>query len=609
MKHIELVKVKAKNVFSYEEIEVPLNEFSVLQIIGKNLDERFEGEEDENGIYPSSNGTGKTSIYNIITEALYSKNLSRIKKTFIKNIDSKIGFNITLYLKINGEDHKLVYTSNECKLYKGDNIIVTGRKAVTGYFEEILPYDLFVALTYMSPKYKLPFFSETDKYRKEFINKCFSDLNVYLEPANALTEYGKEINGKLIGLNQYRAMLEKELNEPIYPEKEEIPCQAPIKDTKKEYELRKIIEEAEEKINVYNKEKYLYDDLIRQQKSLTVKEVLPVFNYDEYNQIKYKINELKNEKEKLLKIEEYATCPTCGAKLDKEKTKERIIDITTKLSNYVYIFNEMTAIKNKYEEVNKKLEKLREVNEKLNSFNFTYSEEEIKKLEREKTNAENDLEKLEKEYQKKYDEYLKIREENLKIRAWNNEQRLKKKRKEEVKQKLKELDEEKNMLNKEIAYIKVLQEVFSPKGLFAYKLPERLELLNEQVNSILLNLTSQFQIVFKVIKEKIEVFLLKNGKEYPVENCSEGEYTRISLALLLALRHILSISQGLKLNILFLDEIFGSLDLLGRAKLFDIMKDFNLNVLLVSHSSFYFELPTLEVIKEKGKSKAILYKP
>lgn len=603
---IELLNLKAKNVFSYEELTLPLNQFYTLQIVGKNLDEKFEGEEDENGVYPSSNGTGKTSIYNVITEALYSKNLSKIKKSYIKNINSKGNFSIVLDLLIDSIPHTLTYTSSECSLKSGDTLIAVGRKSVTDFFEEIIPYDLFVSLTYMSPKFKLPFFSETDKYRKDFINKCFDDLNIYLAPIPALTEYSKELHAKLTANNQYRLMLEKDLKVVIQPKKDIPVYEPPVLATDKIEGLKKEIKDIERKLDIYKEEQLRLSQLEQQLQEYLRKRKIVDFDSKRYDEVGFSIKTLIKEKETLEKIKDYALCPTCGTELNKDQAAERYTKVCEKLSKLKEEYLPLQQLKKDWEEQKEIISKSQDLMERIENLVFTVSHIEADRLRQELEKKRNEVDSINADYNSKYEEYLKKKEEALKIRAFNEEQDFKKKRLDEVKLEIQNVDKEKESLSKEMTYIKTLLEVFSPKGLFAYKLPERLELLNEQVNSILLNFTSQFKIVFKMVKEKIEVFLLKEGQEYPVENCSEGEYTRISLALLLALRHILSISQNFSVNILFLDEIFGSLDLLGRAKLFDVLSEFKLNVLLVSHSSFYFDLPTLEIYKEKGKSKAIL---
>jgi len=609
MANLILKRLKANNVFSFDKIDVPLNNFQILQIVGKNLDEQHKGEEDDLGVYPSSNGTGKTSIYNLITEALYSKNLSRIKKTFIKNINSKNneGFNIELEYELDNEEYLLTYSSKECKITKGKQTIVTGRKGVTDYFEEFLPYDLFVALTYMSPKYKIPFFAETDKYKKEFINKCFIDLQIYTAPYSSLLEYDRQISAEITGVNSYKALISKELEEVIHPEKELIPCHPPVKDTEKEKELREKLKEIADILQKDDVEMVQYNQLKKMYNQLKQYETLPDFNKEEYEVAKKEKYILEEELRKYKEIKDYSVCPKCGSKLNKDENTKVYNQVIAKYTEICKKVKELAQKEREYVEAEAGHKNFLSISKQYNDFTFSNSREKIEELKKLKAKIEEELQEINNKYQKEYEEYLEIKEKNLKIQAFNEEQRYKKNRKAKVEKEIQELEEKRTNLTTLLSQVRILQEVFSPKGLIAYKLPERLELLNDQVNSILLSFTTQFRIKFKIIKEKIEVFLLKGEREYPVENCSEGEYTRISLALLLALRNIFSITQNFSINILFLDEIFGSLDLVGREKLLEVLKEFNLNTLLVSHSSYYFNLPTLDIIKKEGKSVAQLY--
>ena len=94
----------------------------------------------------------------------------------------------------------------------------------------------------------------------------------------------------------------------------------------------------------------------------------------------------------------------------------------------------------------------------------------------------------------------------------------------------------------------------------------------------------QFQVSFRLDKEKLNIVVSNNGIDTPIETVSGGEFSRIQTAILLAIRNLLSKLGGSSVNLLFLDEITGVLDDEGKEKLIEVLsEEEELNVFLISH--------------------------
>ena len=109
----------------------------------------------------------------------------------------------------------------------------------------------------------------------------------------------------------------------------------------------------------------------------------------------------------------------------------------------------------------------------------------------------------------------------------------------------------------------------------------------------------QFQVEFKLDKEKLNISVINNGIATPIETVSGGEFSRIQTSILLAIRSLLSKLGGSSVNLLFLDEITGVLDDEGKEKLIEVLQsENNLNVFLISHDFTHPLIDKVSIIKK-----------
>lgn len=210
MYKIRLISVSMRNFLSYGNNTTILNfeRPGTTLISGENLDQTNEGK--------TSNGTGKTSILNAITYALYDNTISDISKDNLINninkknmevaIDFKIGDNLyvvrrerkaktgnNVYLTVNGEDKTLDSTAN------------TNAK-----IEEILgiSYDLFTRIVVFSASHT-PFL-ELKKADQSSMFERLVGLTMLSDKAESLKAVIKETDIALQFKKSKIDLLEKE---------------------------------------------------------------------------------------------------------------------------------------------------------------------------------------------------------------------------------------------------------------------------------------------------------------------------------------------------------------------------------------------------------------
>jgi ABC-type molybdenum transport system ATPase subunit/photorepair protein PhrA len=109
-------------------------------------------------------------------------------------------------------------------------------------------------------------------------------------------------------------------------------------------------------------------------------------------------------------------------------------------------------------------------------------------------------------------------------------------------------------------------------------------IINKLVNKYLSAL--DFFVNFELDEEFSEVIKSRHRDEFSYASFSEGEKTRIDIALLLTWRAIAKLKNSTNTNLLILDEVFdNSLDLTGTDELTKLLNDMSdTNVFIITHT-------------------------
>lgn len=260
-----------------------------------------------------------------------------------------------------------------------------------------------------------------------------------------------------------------------------------------------------------------------------------------------------------------STCPTCTQNISDEfsskcKThaEDQISDLGSKLSGFEGEIassreshkklreaqSRLSVIPDKISEIDKNIESLRDKLEKINKAQSTIGE---------------DIDKAEGDRAVYYTACVKLREKKL------------------------ELDEE-------IAYNNTVCELLKDSGIKTKIIRQYLPLMNKTINHYLQIL--DFFVLFELDENFNETIKSRHRDEFSYASFSEGEKQRIDLALLFAWRTIAKSKNSVNTNLLILDEIFdSSLDVDGVDNLLKILHEIkkNTNVFVITHKPESFE--------------------
>ena len=570
------------------------------------------------------NGSGKSSIALILQEVLFNKNIKNIKKADIINRWSNIK---KWWAELNFTIDKTEYVIKVERIgakssikFISNNVDLTEHKVLDTYknIQELigLDFNIFSQLTYQSSTDLLEFLKATDTNRKKFLINLFN-LEKYIKIGEVLKlKLGDLLKEKVLlsaELNTIKSFLEstqitdlKEFVTVPKIDKELVKTLGILEKQLKEYEetCKKI-----DKNNMYIEER---DKLIFDLSMKAPKEEQKLYTVVE--ELKNDVNKLQIHKQNLEKslkgLDTTDECYACGQKIDNSQTKQLYSDLDKDLCNTVI----------KVDAVKEELEYAKE--------NIAIYEESHNKYNKNKTailKFEDLSQIIDKNVATEYPNYNTLLDDIAKTRE------LVKKNDTAVEEatthnhdvgihnaKVDALIEQKEdflsrqtiaenaMVN--ISYkvnnLEILRKAFSTSGIVAFKLENLTKELEATINYYLSLLSDgQFQVSFRLDKEKLNIIVSNNGVDTPIETVSGGEFSRIQTAILLAIRTLLSKLGGSSVNLLFLDEVTGVLDDEGKEKLIEVLsEDDDLNVFLISHDFTHPLIDKISIVKENNIS-------
>ena len=607
MSKITLNNLKFSNMFSYQEQEniINFNKNKITQLTAPN-------------------GSGKSSIALILQEVLFNKNIKNIKKADIINRWSNVK---KWWAELNFTIDKTEYVIKVERIgakssikFISNNVDLTEHKVLDTYknIQELigLDFNIFSQLTYQSSTDLLEFLKATDTNRKKFLINLFN-LEKYIKIGEVLKlKLGDLLKEKVLlsaELNTIKSFLEstqitdlKEFVTVPKIDKELVKTLGILEKQLKEYEetCKKI-----DKNNMYIEER---DKLIFDLSMKAPKEEQELYTVVE--EFKNDVNKLQIHKQNLEKslkgLDTTDECYACGQKIDNSQTKQLYSDLDKDLCNTVI----------KVDAVKEELEYAKE--------NIAIYEESHNKYNKNKTailKFEDLSQIIDKNVATEYPNYNTLLDDIAKTRE------LVKKNDTAVEEatthnhdvgihnaKVDALIEQKEdflsrqtiaenaMVN--ISYkvnnLEILRKAFSTSGIVAFKLENLTKELEATINYYLSLLSDgQFQVSFRLDKEKLNIIVSNNGVDTPIETVSGGEFSRIQTAILLAIRTLLSKLGGSSVNLLFLDEVTGVLDDEGKEKLIEVLsEDDDLNVFLISHDFTHPLIDKISIVKENNIS-------
>ena len=603
---ITLKNLVINNMFSYgQNNEIDLNANKITQLTAPN-------------------GSGKSSVALILQELLYSKNIKSIKKADILNRYTKNDtWSGKIEFSVDNQDYgvEVKRTKNQSKIQfyqqNGSNTVDLTEHKIPDTYKKIqeligIDFEIFSQLTYQSSTDLLEFLKATDTNRKKFLINLFN-LEKYPNIGEVIKMKLSESEKLSYKLDGEMKSIKDFLDEAVIEEKQKL-IEVPKVEESKRTNLAKAQNEFNEyeslckkidKNNLYikDRDKLEFDVSLAQPNENTA-------IYDGHARIKEEITALsihqKNLEKSLKNLDTSDKCYACGQTIDNSqsvmlqsnieedlfKTKGKSIELATSIEKVQKEINEHEKKVHDWELNTKSIEKFEQLSQFIDdSIPATYPDFDTLK---------NEIQVLKDELKNQEYKREEAIESNEKIKSHNTkvDTLIEQKRYFLARQEL--LNNDILKLKSKIKNLNILRKAFSTTGIVAFKLENLTKELETVINEYLSDLSDgQFQVIFRLNGEKLNIVVINNGQESPIETVSGGEFSRIQTAILLAIRNVLSKIGGNYINLLFLDEITGVLDEAGKEKLIEILQEEdNLNIFLISHD---FTHPLIDKISINKK--------
>jgi DNA repair exonuclease SbcCD ATPase subunit len=533
---MKIKKIEWRNVASYgnktQKLELP-EEAGLIQVFGEN-------------------GVGKSTISDVITFGLYGK-LDGKKLKDIPNRSNK-----SAWMKIVFEQDGRIYEIErglepthfqltiDGKIYDQ-----AGKSNVQDYLsEEILkiPYYVFNNTISLSINDFKSFLKMSTADKKLIIDKIFG-FYILNEMRDILKDESKNIKsnidrltGEIFATGRSIAASQKELEDL----------------------QRKIVENSGTEIGKTEEQLENYKDLLKIH-SDKIKEFRGKENeinknvtgsYEKYSDLSSKIKGIDTK----INLYNDDKCPTCSSDLSTDFHKSIFDDLCSLRETYMV---DLKILKDNYDEAKKSQHSISDIKSDL--FNKG------SKIEAGIKTLQSKLKDL--KTAKNSDEANSIR----KLLSQANDD-------------LSEYSQEKTLYEEKHGWVKTLDDVLSEKGVKQLAIKSILPSLNNEILNTLLSLHLPYKVVFN---EEFNAQIFHLGEEISPSTLSTGEMKKVDFAVLIAVIKLMKIRFS-SVNILFLDEIFSSVDPDGVHSILNTLRklsdDLGMNIFVINHAPMPTEI-------------------
>ena len=513
-----------------------------------------------------TNGSGKSTMLDALTFALFNKPFRKINKSQLINTTNEKDTLVEVEFSVNSRDY-LVRRGIKPNIF---DIEVNGealhRQADDRSNQKILEenilkvnYKSFTQIVILGSSTFVPFMQLTGSNRREVIEdlldiRIFSTMNALMrdkmrvqrEGLKTLSLRKDNIQDKMVMQKNFMAELDAQRQTGIKASNKKI----------KEYtlEVDNLLESNETKTVDVSK-------LIKEQENVTGAGK----KLKKLNTLKGKLsNKVTTITKEHKFFSDNTVCPTCTQSINEEFRIDRINDVQSKAKELQSGYKELENAIQKEEEREHQFTQLSQEISTLNN-DISQNNTKISGFQRQIRDLESEIQTITDQLQNRNTEHEKLAEFKTNL-----------------KDTIEELSEKREQLNHyDFAYSLLKDDGVKTKIIKKY-----IPVINQQVNRYLQLM--DFYINFHLDEEFNETVKSPIHEDFSYASFSEGEKMRIDLALLFTWREIARIKNSVNTNLLIMDEVFdSSLDGFGTEEFLKIIKFVikDANIFVISHKS------------------------
>ena len=532
-----------------------------------------------------SNGAGKSTILDALTFSLFGKPFRKINKPMLVNSINEKDCLTEIEFSIGRKEYKVVrgIKPNKFEIYCNDQLWNQEASAVDqqkNFENNVLKmnYKSFTQIVVLGSSTFVPFMRLPLAQRREIIEdildiQVFSTMNVLLkDKVRENNDEIKKLDYEIHLLEEKIDLQKKYMLELEKKNKEEI--------TRKENKIAELLQnenENHQEVARLSKEVGKHSEEMQELSNCTTK-------LKKLNTFLFKIQSKLNtcQKEHSFFTDNHV-CPTCTQDLSEEFRQEKISEGEGELTNLQNGLDDLMDAISKEEERENEFTRLSKIVLDLNA-SISQNNFQITSVRKTISDIEQEIKELEGSNPDKKAEFVKL--EGL------------------VKNK-KDLGATQAENRKDRDTLLVASQLLKDNGIKTRIIKTYLPAMNQLINQYLQRM--DFYVNFTLNENFEEIIKSRYRDVFSYDSFSEGEKSRIDIALLLTWRSIAKLKNSVDTNLLILDEIFdSSLDQQGGMDLSWILRNFddNSNVYVISHRENLdgkFDR-TITAVKEKNYS-------
>jgi DNA repair exonuclease SbcCD ATPase subunit len=514
-----------------------------------------------------ANGEGKSILLDALSFVLFGKPHRNVNKPqLVNSINGKL-LQVEIDFSIGSDKYHINrgMHPNVFEIFKNGNML--NQDSTSRDYQKVLETNIlklnhksFHQIVVLGSSSFIPFMQLPAYHRREVIEdlldiSIFSKMNLILrEKKHKMKDTVNNIQSDLEQLNAQIKLQQKHINQL-----HELTSESKSR-------IEKEIKTIEDDINDLKKKN---NDLLEKQNALkkvdlqeALKQKKAFYEYE--GNIKSKINTLKKQQSF---FEDNDTCPSCSQSIIEDTKKKMISSLESKLeqfeNGYKKLESQIKTAEESYEhsiEIQNKHNAIFSQIESNNRFIISKEEQKITKLDTlvESRNM-NKLDEYKLELNDLYDKSSAKRDEHSQLSEYSS-------------------------------YFIAVDELLKDTGIKTKIIRQYLPIMNKLVNEYLQ--TFDFFVSFTIDENFNEKIRSRHRDDFSYASFSEGEKSRIDLALMFTWRQIAKLKNSTNTNLLLLDETFdSSLDSDGVENLLKLLytMDVNTNTFIISHKSDVLE--------------------
>ena len=520
----------------------------------------------DNSLISGENGSGKSTMLDALTFALFGKSFRGINLTQLPNSINEKDCEVEITFSIGNENYKVFRSLKPKKfeIYKNGELLDQDAKARD--YQKILEeqilkmsYKSFCQVVILGSSNYVPFMQLSASDRRLVVENLldidvFSVMNTLVRARLQMTkEYVKDIDTKI------------EIAKSKVDEKQKLiqTLEKKSSDSVEKYQLE--VEESQNQIKELEKDvkqqQKVVDDLLNQIKDSDSVPTLLLQMESDFKQLQSEIKSI----EKTVKFyEENDICPSCKQDIQ-EHHKKCVFEENEKKHRSLSTSAESVA--ENIESVEKRLSDINAILGSVNNF-----ERQIAGKQNQISASNQYIDKMKKNIESVLTEGTEVQETKDELNQILGEGK-------QYVERRKELIEDKH-------YLGIASTLLKDSGIKAKIIKHYLPIMNKLINKYLADM--DFFCQFNLDENFNETIKSRHRDEFTYHSFSEGERLRIDLSLLLAWREIARLKNSVNCNLLILDEVFdSSLDSVGTEEFLKLLTTFGsrANIFVISHKS------------------------